>query len=429
MTKLNNVVADAYQNLLKQIASSQVLLLHPDSRYRSVMVAKLINDSSLVTYYYAIEPDNTSLRSLLESMIRQFSSQNPLFGRHLNLLNPKVLDGIGEDFTKLLSTLAQEISELSVDPFILVLDEYDRSDASDDVHMLVEHLVNYLPKHCHLVINSRTMPRLPWLAMIAKHQSVILLDDMAVERDFYMTRRSGTIDLEVHALGQSYVVLGDRLIDTWEGHLPRLLFFFALDRPLVTRSEICTAFWPELRLEQAVNVFHVTKRRLHKALDKMVLVHNDNFYAVNPELNIYYDIADFVETLVQGRNPNNTNPFESWQKVVKLYKGSFLQGHEETWVKTRRAAFRDGYVEALSSMAQHWIVKDQKELAIRLYQQALEEDLEREHIHREVMGLFVDLGRRSEAVAHFRKLEQTFQAQKRPLEAETVAVFQAIANG
>jgi DNA-binding SARP family transcriptional activator len=426
MTKLMEAMESAYSALVEHIPHFQVVLLHPESRYRSVTVARLINDPERQSYYYALEPDNITLRAFIESMTRQLSTQNAIFGRHLNLIPPTAYGSEDGNFTLILETLARELAELSDREFVLVLDEYDRSDEADDVHWLMEHLVNLLPPQCHLVINSRTMPRLPWLAMIAKRQAVLLLDSTPIEREFYMPRRQGPTDLQVFGLGQSYVMLDGRLIDSWEGHLPRLLFFFALDRPMVTRSEICAAFWPELRLEQAVNVFHVTKRRLHKALDKIVLVHNENFYQVNPELNIYYDINEFVELLVEGRNPATPKPFEIWKKVVSLYKGAFLQGHEDSWVQSRRAAFRAGYLEALSAMAMTFIGREQRELALKLYLQALDEDYSREDIHREVMNLYQQLGRGSEAVAHFNALETRFQQSRQSLSAETISLYKRI---
>src|SRR4029077_14782627 len=87
--------------------------------------------------------------------------------------------------------------------------------------------------------------------------------------DFYNNQTESNARVEIFGLGPGTVMLDSEPIDSWEGHLPRLLFFFALDRPVVTRSEICQAFWPELNTDQAVNVFHVTKRRLHKALDPL----------------------------------------------------------------------------------------------------------------------------------------------------------------
>ena len=170
-----------------------------------------------------------------------------------------------------------------------------------------------LPSHCQMVINSRTLPRLPWVSLIAQKKAVILHDDMLVSSDFYDMRTEGHPRLEVYALGPGYVLLNGEPIDTWEGHLPRLLFFFALDRPVVTRSEICQAFWPDLDNDQAVNVFHVTKRRLHKALDFDVLVHEGGYYRVNPEVSIYYDIMAFVGALVKGRSPETQDKAAFWQ--------------------------------------------------------------------------------------------------------------------
>lgn len=428
MTKLIEAMESAYSVLLGHIPHFQVVLLHPESRYRSVVVARLINDHDRQSYYYALEPDNITLRAFIESMTRQLSAQNAMFGRYLNLIPPTVYGNEDGVLDLILETLARELAELSDREYVLILDEYDRSDEADDVHWLMEKLVDLLPSHCHLVINSRTMPRLPWLAMIAKRQAVLLLDSTPIEREFYMPRRQVPPDLQVFGLGQSYVMLDGRLIDSWEGHLPRLLLFFALDRPMVTRSEICAAFWPELRLEQAVNVFHVTKRRLHKALNKIALVHNDNFYRVNPQLNIYYDINEFVELLVEGRNPVTPKPFEIWKKVVSLYRGAFLQGHEDAWVLSRRAAFRAGYMEALSAMAMTFINRGQRELALKLYLQALDEDNSREDIHREVMSLYHQLGRGSEAITHFKALEARFQQSKKPLSAETISLYKSISS-
>jgi two-component SAPR family response regulator len=341
-------------------------------------------------------------------------------------MSQEVFDNINKHVDVILENFVLELSELSDEPYLLILDEYDRSDVADDIHRFVEHLADYLPENCRLVLNSRTLPRLPWVSMVAKKQASLLLDDHLIEEDFYENKRDEAYDLQVFALGPGYVLHNGEEIQSWEGHLPRLLFFFALDKPIVTRSEICNAFWPDLDTDQAVNVFHVTKRRLHKALGFDVLVHNDSHYQINPDMHVYNDVLDFVETLMKGRNPNNPNPFEAWQHAVKLYRGPFLQGHNDNWIEERRIAFRTGYLEALSEMAQAWIGKDRKELALKLYRQALDEDYSREDIHQEIMKLYKDLGRRSEAVKHYQELEKAFASADKKISAETHAVYNEI---
>ncbi|GAB5492146.1 MAG: hypothetical protein Phog2KO_23610 [Phototrophicaceae bacterium] len=426
--KLNAAMNAAYEALLQQATNTPVLLLHPNSRYRSILVAMLINDENVNSFYYALGSNDINLKTFIEILTQEMLNQHPTFGRHLNLLSPSIFENLAENLVIVVDKFAQELSELSDDDFIFILDEYDRSDNADDIHGFIERLADVLPENCHLVLNSRTLPRLPWVAMIAKNRAALLLDDHLVEADFYDNKRDSAYDLEVFALGPGVVDYQGERIQSWEGHLPRLLFFFALDKPVVTRSEICGAFWPNLKIDQAVNVFHVTKRRLHKALDLDVLVHQDSLYQINPEFNVYYDVLDFVETLMKGRNANNPKPFESWQHAAKLYKGPFLQGHKDPWIQDRRSAFRVGYLEALTNMAQAWVGRDRKELALKLYHQALDEDFKRQDIHRDIMQLYTELGRRSEAVAHYQELEKTFAKEGVAISEDTSQVYSDIMN-
>ncbi|MBE2270698.1 MAG: hypothetical protein IAE80_20840 [Anaerolinea sp.] len=357
--------------------------------------------------------------------MHDLANQHPTFGRHLNMLPPEA----EADQATLLDAFASDISELSSQPFFLILDEYDRSDVADDVQMFIEKLVGRLPQHCRLIVNSRTLPRLPWVSMIARGDAVLLEDDAVIRREFYDLQGKGSKMLEVYALGPGFVLLNDQPIDTWEGHLPRLLFFFALDRPVITRSEICQAFWPELDIDQAVNVFHVTKRRLHKALDMDVLVHDEGYYRVNPELDVYYDVMQFVAHMMDARNVTSQTHIASWQRAIDLYRGPFLQGHTDSWIQDRRADFRAGYLEALMHMAKHRLAENRPEHALGLFQRALVEDNHREDLHREVMGLFAQLGRRSEAAAHYQKLCDDFSKVGLLPTEETHRAYEAIMKG
>jgi DNA-binding SARP family transcriptional activator len=424
MPNTNHTVSQAYHNLQQQNAS--VILLHPNSQYRSLLIARLLHDPVCKTYYYALNPDDISVRIFVESLTRNLSNQFPLFGRHLNLLPTSVYDEFHANEDLVMSTIRRELSDLSDQQYYFVLDEYDRSDQSDDIHRFIELLAHYLPPHCKLVLNGRTLPRLPWLAMIARQEAAILLDDQIINKEFYGTPQLDRYDVYATSLGPGQVRVNDTLIDSWEGHLPRLLFFFALDRPVVTRSEICKSFWPELESDQAVNVFHVTKRRLHKALDTDILLHNDTHYRVNPTISVYYDATEFVEKLVEGRDPHNKQRYESWKRAIEIYTGPYLQGHDEKWIRERRDAYRTGYLEAITNTAQYWIDRDRRELAIRFYEQGLAADFFREDIHRSLMQLYAYLGRRSEAVAHFKEMDTVYRRNKRTMQPETLQLYSDI---
>ncbi len=419
---LSTLVDQAFEVFQEQSPSARVILLHPRSRYRSVLVARLINMPNFRVLYYAMGQDDINLSSFLSGITHDLANQHPTFGRHINILPPEAYENLGT----VADAFARDLQEISVEPFYLILDEYDRSDSADDIQCFIEKLISRLPDNCRLVINSRTLPRLPWVSLIAQKHAVLLEDSQVIRQNFYQAETVGQNKLEVYALGPGYVLMNGQAINTWEGHLPRLLFFFALDRPIITRSEICQAFWPELDNDQAVNVFHVTKRRLHKALDMDVLVHDGGYYRINPELDIHYDVIDFVEALMEGRSEISANRAAAWQRAIELYRGPFLQGHTDAWIISRRHDFQAGYMEALTEMAYIRLAEDRPEQALGLFQRALVEDPLREPIHREIMQLYARLGRRSEAAAHYLRLVEDLKKEGRAPSPETQSVYKDI---
>ncbi len=113
----------------------------------------------------------------------------------------------------------------------------------------------------------------------------------------------------------------------------------------------------------------------------------------------------------------------SWQKSIDLYRGPFLQGHNDRWILDRRADFQTGFLEALAQMAQFRLSENRPEHALALYLRAVNENPKREDIHREVMRLFTSLGRRSEAAAHYQKMQQELSNN---IEPETRSVYEEI---
>jgi len=409
---LHDRIQPSYQSFLQYSENAKIILLHPSGRFRSVLLARLTADPEIDTFYYALGLDDINLRNFLMSITHDLSNQHPTFGRHLNLLPRAVHDDPYAHFDVIVDTFIRELVELSDDTFFFIFDEYDRSDGADDIQRFIERLSHYLPSRCKILLNSRTLPRMPWVAMIAKNHAVVLRDEHLLREDFYENRNRDGASLEVYSLGPGYVLLDDFIVDDWEGHLPRLLLFFTLDRPVVTRNEICEAFWPDLDDDQAVNVFHVTKRRLHKALDLDTLMHDGTYYRMNPEIPFYFDMFEFVETLMVGRHGEPDNPFDVWQRVAKLYRGPFLQGHNEQWIQERRVSFTAGYIEALDNIASIWYERGKKELALRTYRQAVDTDYAREDMHGNAMQLYAELGRRAEAVAHYKKLKAWAKSEK-----------------
>ena len=419
-------VQPAYENLLSFASQSKIILLHPASQLRSLMVARLLSDSARKSYYYALDIDDINLFHFLTGLINGLAKQHASFGRHLNVLPQNVLQNPYRHLDLVLSTFLKELSEFEDGDFILLFDEFDRADPADDIHRFVERLSHLASDRCTIVLNGRSLPRLPWLSMIAKRHAVILRDDELIREDFYGNSNAEDAGLKVLSLGPGYVFLDDRLVDNWEGHLPRLLLFFVMDRPEVTRNQICEVFWPNLDIDQAVNVFHVTKRRLHKALGVDILSHDGKYYRINPDIPFYFDAFEFVELLLLCRHGHPPDAFQYWQNVAKLYRGPFLQGHSDGWIDERREAYSIANTEALTQIADSWSEHGNDELALLTLGKAIDADYSIEAIHLKLLRLYVKLGRRAEAVAHFRDLEKWAKVNKRKLGADTRQLFDEI---
>jgi DNA-binding SARP family transcriptional activator len=423
MLSLQELVAASVEALKTHYISNKLVLIHPSSRYRTLLIASLVNDPPCNIYFYSLGSEDVNLPQFLAGLSHDLADQEPVFGRHINEIRQQT-----DDVEELASALARDLGELGDEHFLLILDEYDRADDAQDIQAFVECLLNHIPEKCHILINSRTLPRLPWVGLVARHQAAVLRDSRMMTSGFYADRPTETPSLEVHALGPGYVLIDGQPVRDWEGLLPRLLFFFVLDRPMATRSDICQAFWPELPTEQAVNVFHVTKRRLHKVLGFDVLMHEGNFYQISPEVDVQYDVLDFVDALVAGRGAASTeDAAAAWQHAIDTYRGMYLQGNEAPWIVDRRDDFRQGYLEALTELARIQAQAGESERALGLYLRAVGEYPNREDIHREVIRLYGQLGRRSEAAEHYHKLERNMREQFGIAPSpETQAVYQEV---
>ncbi len=221
--------------------------------------------------------------------------------------------------------------------------------------------------------------------------------------------------LEVHAFGRGHTLVNGLPVTNWDGALPRNLFFFFMDHPLVTRDEIFETFWPELSVKDATNVFHVTKRKITERLSMKVsetgnyeLTHyNSGFYMPSDKIVRHYDVADFQEAVDKSQVASSEKEEVALlSRAIDIYKAPFLQTVEMKWVVERRLQLRQLYAQALIGMGRIYKRRSEDQRAIGFFTRALKETPEREDIHRQVMGLYQNMDLLDDAVIQYRKLEQ-----------------------
>ena len=200
---LKELVAPPIKTLTDHYQTYKLLLIHPSSRYRTLLIAALTSDPPCPLYYYGLSAGDVGLEHFLTSLAHDLADQSPTFGRHINHTRHQTT----EDFEQLAEALAGDLNELCDEDYLLIIDEYDYADIVPGIQSFIECLLNHLPPHCHLLINSRTLPRLPWMALAAKHQAVILRDAQMLTSGSYSEYDIDNPNVEVFALGPGYVMI------------------------------------------------------------------------------------------------------------------------------------------------------------------------------------------------------------------------------
>jgi ATP/maltotriose-dependent transcriptional regulator MalT/DNA-binding SARP family transcriptional activator len=217
---------------------------------------------------------------------------------------------------------------------------------------------------------------------------------------------TGPVDvhLEIYAFGEGRVVRDGRSVSSseWRAAMAKELFFYILLHGPVERDAVGLVFWPDLPAEKVTNNFHSTLYRVRKAVGSDAVVVRGGKYALG--VDYWFDVQEF-ETLIDRARllpPHDFQAQELWRQAVELYRGDFLPEVERAWCVPKREQVRNQYVEALIESARCREARGAVEEAVAWYRRALEEDDLREDVHRCIMRVYAEAGRRSEALAQYR---------------------------
>jgi two-component SAPR family response regulator len=196
--------------------------------------------------------------------------------------------------------------------------------------------------------------------------------------------------------------------------LPRNLFFYFMDHPLVTRDEIFETFWPNLSVKEATNVFHVTKRKISERISMKVgndgsyelTQYSGGFYMPSEKIVRHYDVADFQDAIERSMVAMTDDKEKALlTAAIELYKAPFLQTVRMPWAVDRRDHLRQLYAQALISMARLHKRNQEWPHALGFFIRALKETPQREDIHREVMNIYLEQGMVEDARWQYHTLE------------------------
>ncbi len=205
---------------------------------------------------------------------------------------------------------------------------------------------------------------------------------------------AGAFELAIRALGELQVAFSDRAVPeaAWPVRKVRVLLVLLADADgrLIGASQVEKALWPDApegaraALQTAVSRLRRAVKTVDPALPDPVLTDRGG-YRLNPLYGVHYDVKLFQADPVRH---------------VDLYRGAFLDGHDDDWVLGRRRTLENLYLETLEERAR---LAEPGE-AIALYARVLEHEPSRETAQIGLLDTLAAAGRRDEAMREY----QTF---------------------
>ncbi len=292
----------------------------------------------------------------------------------------------------------------------LVLDECDRVD-DDALSQFVDDLAEMVIEQNdgRISVITRRTPRTLLNQLAARHQSQLI----PVQNDLllcnYIRDENESHLLEVHSFGSGRVYLDGVEIETWDGVLPRSLFFYLVDRGMTTRDDIFKIFWPTLTTKEATNVFHVTKRKISEVLGVDLTTYWSGFYRISPDIELCYDAMYFAKLVQDSAIADDDEAQNLLRRAIALYRGEFLTTLDLEWTRARRQSLLQTYGEALVTLGKMAHARGDKREALGLFLRSALTNPQREDLVRDIMELYADLGMVEDALASYERLEQELE--------------------
>ncbi len=233
----------------------------------------------------------------------------------------------------------------------VIIDEADRA-APDGLFVFIRDELLPQLQRGRVILIGRSLP-MPVLQdpKLSKLTQIVPVDPERMLIDYAQARSAADHVVEVRALGQGRVQIDGRAVESWDGNLPRTLFFYLVDRGMVTRSDIFADFWPDLSVLEATNVFHVTKRKISEVLGTELTEYHSGFYHLSARIVLHYDVHVFNRLLQECSIAEPKHAIAMLRQAAALYRGPYVRSLTASWAARRREELAHSYGDLLAMLA------------------------------------------------------------------------------
>lgn len=200
-----------------------------------------------------------------------------------------------------------------------------------------------------------------------------------------------------------------------------LLAYLLLFRHRIHPREVLAGlFWGDHSEDRARSCLSTAIWRLRRVLEPegtpkgtYLVTTSTGEVGFNEESNHWLDVAEFEETLSpclrQPAQPKEAQDPCKLQSALELYTGDLLEGFYDDWALRERERLRLLYMKSLAHLMRCYKEHREYEKSLACALQILNHDPLREEIHREVMRLYQESGRRAMAIRQYRSCCQILE--------------------
>ncbi len=194
----------------------------------------------------------------------------------------------------------------------------------------------------------------------------------------------------------------------------RLLSFFLLNRHrLYPREALAGIFWGEHPEPAARRCLRTALCRLRKVLEPAGVARGTYLTATpqgevgfTRERTFWLDVAVFEETtarcLAMTLQDVTRSDFCELENILELYTGDLLEGFYDDWAIRERERLRSLLLKSLAHLMHFYRYHRNYDRSLACGHHILNHDSLREDVHREMMRLYVNSGRRASAIRQYR---------------------------
>jgi DNA-binding SARP family transcriptional activator len=250
--------------------------------------------------------------------------------------------------------------------------------------------------------------------------------------------------LTFHLLGKPSISYGaDSLGDLLAGKEQALLAYLACQPgKRFSRDHLATLLWGETSPDRTRYNLRRALWRLRSALEEVglppdaCLATDDSWVSIPDSAPTWTDVLEFEDAFeaashrLEAQFSPTSEGVRRIREALDLYRGEFMAGFAisqapdfEHWVLVERERLFQLLLRALTTLIQSFIAWGRRDEGIKVCQRLLELDPLQEDIHRLLMRLYWDTGRRTQALRQYRSLEKIL---RRELDIEPVQETQEL---